>query len=238
MQLALFGPRALLVSCTIISCLFRPCALAAAAPVLAITLLPLLLPLLLLPPLLIVGRHRLGMLTVQGGALQLRSHDAGRAAQDQERAGPQREFQEILQVCHNKFSWVQASAPVRWRRAHPAPARRAAEGCTRRPPLAAVAAVGSGHRPSSMRHVLCGYACAKGFVWLRQAAAVAEAEAACSMHAARRAAAEAAVEGPSPRARREGICGSCAMNIDGTNWLACTTKVRLCRPWGPVSIAL
>ncbi len=21
---------------------------------------------------------------------------------------------------------------------------------------------------------------------------------------------------------REGICGSCAMNIDGTNWLACT----------------
>jgi len=21
---------------------------------------------------------------------------------------------------------------------------------------------------------------------------------------------------------REGICGSCSMNIDGTNWLACT----------------
>ena len=25
--------------------------------------------------------------------------------------------------------------------------------------------------------------------------------------------------------RREGICGSCAMNIDGTNGLACLTKV-------------
>ena len=24
------------------------------------------------------------------------------------------------------------------------------------------------------------------------------------------------------RSCREGICGSCAMNIDGTNWLACT----------------
>ena len=24
------------------------------------------------------------------------------------------------------------------------------------------------------------------------------------------------------RSCREGVCGSCAMNIDGTNWLACT----------------
>ena len=27
------------------------------------------------------------------------------------------------------------------------------------------------------------------------------------------------------RSCREGICGSCAMNIDGTNGLACLTKV-------------
>ena len=24
------------------------------------------------------------------------------------------------------------------------------------------------------------------------------------------------------RSCREGVCGSCAMNMDGTNWLACT----------------
>ena len=30
------------------------------------------------------------------------------------------------------------------------------------------------------------------------------------------------------RSCREGICGSCAMNIDGTNGLACLTKVGLC----------
>lgn len=29
------------------------------------------------------------------------------------------------------------------------------------------------------------------------------------------------------RSCREGICGSCAMNIDGTNGLACLTKVRV-----------
>ena len=29
------------------------------------------------------------------------------------------------------------------------------------------------------------------------------------------------------RSCREGICGSCAMNIDGTNGLACLTKVRM-----------
>jgi len=28
-----------------------------------------------------------------------------------------------------------------------------------------------------------------------------------------------------PLVRREGICGSCAMNINGTNGLACLTKV-------------
>ncbi|HVB82466.1 MAG TPA: succinate dehydrogenase iron-sulfur subunit [Candidatus Binataceae bacterium] len=27
------------------------------------------------------------------------------------------------------------------------------------------------------------------------------------------------------RSCREGVCGSCAMNIDGTNWLACTTFI-------------
>ena len=27
------------------------------------------------------------------------------------------------------------------------------------------------------------------------------------------------------RSCREGVCGSCAMNIDGTNWLACTRFV-------------
>lgn len=27
------------------------------------------------------------------------------------------------------------------------------------------------------------------------------------------------------RSCREGICGSCAMNIDGTNWLACTRRI-------------
>jgi succinate dehydrogenase / fumarate reductase iron-sulfur subunit len=27
------------------------------------------------------------------------------------------------------------------------------------------------------------------------------------------------------RSCREGICGSCSMNIDGTNWLACTRKI-------------
>ena len=26
------------------------------------------------------------------------------------------------------------------------------------------------------------------------------------------------------RSCREGICGSCAMNIDGTDWLACIKK--------------
>jgi succinate dehydrogenase (ubiquinone) iron-sulfur subunit len=28
------------------------------------------------------------------------------------------------------------------------------------------------------------------------------------------------------RSCREGICGSCSMNLDGTNGLACLTKVR------------
>ena len=28
------------------------------------------------------------------------------------------------------------------------------------------------------------------------------------------------------RSCREGICGSCSMNIDGTNWLACTQFIR------------
>jgi succinate dehydrogenase / fumarate reductase, iron-sulfur subunit len=27
------------------------------------------------------------------------------------------------------------------------------------------------------------------------------------------------------RSCREGVCGSCAMNIDGTNWLACTKAI-------------
>ena len=27
------------------------------------------------------------------------------------------------------------------------------------------------------------------------------------------------------RSCREGVCGSCAMNIDGTNWLACTKLI-------------
>src|SRR5690606_16379427 len=27
------------------------------------------------------------------------------------------------------------------------------------------------------------------------------------------------------RSCREGVCGSCAMNIDGTNWLACTKSI-------------
>jgi succinate dehydrogenase / fumarate reductase iron-sulfur subunit len=32
------------------------------------------------------------------------------------------------------------------------------------------------------------------------------------------------------RSCREGVCGSCAMNIDGTNWLACTRFVTDTRP--------
>ena len=32
------------------------------------------------------------------------------------------------------------------------------------------------------------------------------------------------------RSCREGVCGSCAMNIDGTNWLACTRSVAETRP--------
>ncbi|HET8697303.1 MAG TPA: succinate dehydrogenase iron-sulfur subunit [Gammaproteobacteria bacterium] len=32
------------------------------------------------------------------------------------------------------------------------------------------------------------------------------------------------------RSCREGVCGSCAMNIDGTNWLACTRFVSETRP--------
>ena len=30
------------------------------------------------------------------------------------------------------------------------------------------------------------------------------------------------------RSCREGVCGSCAMNINGTNWLACTTAIADC----------
>ncbi len=32
------------------------------------------------------------------------------------------------------------------------------------------------------------------------------------------------------RSCREGICGSCAMNIDGTNTLACTKAIEDCTP--------
>ena len=33
------------------------------------------------------------------------------------------------------------------------------------------------------------------------------------------------------RSCREGICGSCAMNIDGVNTLACLCMSSLCNPW-------
>ena len=36
------------------------------------------------------------------------------------------------------------------------------------------------------------------------------------------------------RSCREGICGSCAMNIDGTNWLACTKPIETVR--GPIRV--
>lgn len=38
------------------------------------------------------------------------------------------------------------------------------------------------------------------------------------------------------RSCREGICGSCSMNIDGTNWLACTRFISdLATPFQPVA---
>jgi len=37
------------------------------------------------------------------------------------------------------------------------------------------------------------------------------------------------------RSCREGICGSCSMNIDGTNSLACTTAIEDCRS-GPIAV--
>src|ERR1043166_1238576 len=36
------------------------------------------------------------------------------------------------------------------------------------------------------------------------------------------------------RSCREGICGSCAMNIDGTNTLACTKSIEECRGDGKI----
>ncbi len=91
--------------------------------------------------------------------------------------------------------------------------------------------VGSGHRPSSGTFSVAasaprapsGCGCAKGFGRMR-------------LHQVAAAAEDSTLNGGRLlrvplRARREGICGSCAMNIDGTNGLACLTKVRL---WAPV----